>query len=410
MTSVARLIFLVAVGLWVGCASPRVDGVLRNRVLPPFVVVLWVDWAVAGSLADPATALDFCQNAKGSGVTHLALEARTADGREALGPDGVHETVEASLRSAAAQVGLPLAVVLPCFLPDPTSPPSDEPLKARWNGEGWDIQPLLPDSLPPKASPASEKARSHDLRLFTRLAEDPAFELVLLSGFGFEDSHADVSPTARSAFEQWRGGAVRDWPGEVLGNPPPITAFGREDRGPLWDAWVAWRARVLRDQLVRMRSEIGDQQAPPRLIAVVDAPYPAHQRQGLNWASPGTPAEVEHGWLAPDYGRRTAAGHLLDGVALLFWEPDLLNAPTAEAQGFAWWASLEGASALARRARRPDQSAPWFAVPMRPDSGWELGVRGARLMAGGVVLVGSSAFLAESGGWEKLRQALTAPQ
>ncbi|MCC5877408.1 MAG: hypothetical protein JJU11_14405, partial [Candidatus Sumerlaeia bacterium] len=273
---------------------------------------------------------------------------------------------------------------------------------------GWQLTPLT-DQLPAKTSPASPAARGEELRLFRELLRDHSLELILLSGFGFEDAQADLSPRARREFEQWRGGAVRNWPAAVLGDEPPTLPYGSEGRGPHWNAWVVWRARVLRDLLVMMKGELASEEFSPRLGVLVDAPYPSHQRMGLNWASPETTAEVEHRWLPSDYGRRTASGHLLDVVALTFWQPDLINASVAERQGFAWWASIEGATSMGRRYRRQGELPPWFAIPVRRDSAWEAGVRGARITGGGLILFPASEFLKTPGNWDSLVQGMRTP-
>lgn len=402
------LLLLVILGSGcVGRLASQEESV-RSRSLPRFPVILWVDWAGSGAYlasSDDAAA-NFCRLARRAGVTHLALEARTVDGANALGTHGAYYEMEERLRLAARDHGLKLAALVPSFL-SKNIPDSERPVRSRWDDESgtWISLPLSTD-IPAKTSPASLAARQEELRLFRDLLADHTLELILLSGFGFEDTQADLSPHARQQFEQWRGGAVRDWPQAVLGVEPPNLPFGREGRGPYWNSWVTWRARILRDLLVLMKGEMAGEEFPPHLVALVDAPYPSHQRLGLNWASPDTMAEVEHDWLPSDYGRRTASGHLLDAIGLIFWQLDLINATTAEREGFAWWASLEGAAAMARRYRRPNQSTPWFAIPVRPDTGWEAGVRGSVLLGGGVVLFPASAFLRSPSKWDGVSLSL----
>lgn len=408
----ALLLLIAACLMASGCGGRYTSGdtPTRSRALPGFPVIMWVDWAGTGEhfAGDPAAAMEFCRQARDAGVTHLALETRTSTGRDAIGEYGAHGDGERNLRLAAREHGLRLAALVPAFLSTDEGF-NNPPRRARWmDGEGWKISPLT-EQLPAKSSPASPQARTEEIRHLRELLQDSSLELIFLSGFGFEDTHADLSPLARREFEQWRGGSVRRWPDAILGDEPPSLPYGSEGRGPHWNAWMTWRARVLRDLLILMKGELASEEFPPRLGVLVDAPYPSHQRLGLNWASPETMAEVEHRWLPSDYGRRTAAGHLLDVVALTFWQPDLVNSSTAERQGFAWWASIEGATSMARRYRRPNELPPWLAIPVRRDTQWEAGVRGARLMGGGLVVFPASEFVRTPANWTALVRGLQAP-
>lgn len=334
------------------------------------------------------------------------MEARTSSGEWALGPAGPHATAHTLLHSAAREAGLSLAGVLPAFMGAEPPPMEERPLRARWTQEGgWSLV-HLGEGLEARTSPASATARAHELETLRRLRDDPSLEFILLSGFGYEDALADLGPAGRLAFERWRGGAVRDWPGGILGERPPATPHGVEGRGPLWDSWVTWRGELLRDLLVRMRAELAIDPTPPRLLALVDAPYPAHQRLGLNWASPGTPAETEHAWLPRPYGRQTASGHLLDAVVLAHWHPRLLGIEEAGEEGFAWWASLEGSAALAHRYRGRQSLGPWFAFIAEEGNGWQGAVRLTPALGGGLVLLSSARFLENPGLWDDLTNAL----
>lgn len=398
------LLLLLAGGC--GRLSPSPGTPARKRVLPPFPVVLWVDWqGTAPHLEDGDSARRLCLDARNAGVTHLALEARTASGQWALLPEGEFASRHAILKAAARDTGLSLAAVLPSFMAAGEAEPAGAPLRALWEEEGWKLVPFG-EGFESRTSPASATARARELQALRALRDDPALEFIILAGFGYEDALADFSPEARQGFERWRGGSVRDWPRSVLGDHPPSAPFGREGRGVHWDSWVTWRGELLRDLLVRMRAELSTDPTPPRLLALVDAPYPVHQRLGLNWASPGTPAEREHAWLPSAYGRQTASGHLLDAVILAHWHPGLLGTGQTEEQGFAWWASVEGSMALAHRYRGREHPAPWLAVVLEENNGWEETVGRAPTLGGGLLLISASRFLENPGLWSTLAETL----
>ncbi|MCC5874646.1 MAG: hypothetical protein JJU11_00370, partial [Candidatus Sumerlaeia bacterium] len=101
----APLIALLTACLFIaGCVGRHTaDGATtRSRTLPSFPVILWVDWSGCADKfsGDPSAAMEFCRQARQAGVTHLALEARTHDGYDALGENGVHSGAELNIRRA----------------------------------------------------------------------------------------------------------------------------------------------------------------------------------------------------------------------------------------------------------------------------------------------------------------------
>lgn len=389
---------VLAVLLAGGCGGRRFDSaaIQRARVLPPFPVVIWGDHAALAG--DPSGAEGFCAAARRVGVTHLAIEARDPAGNWQLDGDG------APWRRAARDAGLRLAAVLPLFPARADTPTSATALRGQWGAGGWSAAPLLPGGAP-RPSPAWPGAQQDAIDSLARVLPDTAIEFVILAGLGFEDAQADIGPAGRAAFENWMAGAVRDWPGDVLGPAAVTLPYGPDGRGPRWGAWVTWRGATLKDLLLRMRAAIAADPAPPRLIVLADAPYPTHLRLGLNWALPGAPVAADHPWLPARYNDYTAAGHLVDAVALAVWEPQLATAPEAEAAGFAWWASMEGSLALARRVRDESEGL-WVAIPVAEGNGWPRAVRLATALADGIVLIGAREFQRDDRNWELLAIAL----
>lgn len=382
--------------LLAGCAAlgPREERVLiRGRDFSGAPVMLWCD--VAGSresLSEPEQARAFARQAASAGVTHLALEM----------PDDWTE-----LRLAAAESRLRLAAVLPLFRADDGAAGEPVVQKAFWTGEAFEIRPLSSAGLPDFLSPASASARDANAEAVRAIAADPLIETIILSGLGFQDTLADLGPRGRVAFESWTGITMRRWPEDVIGEKPTPLPIGPWTRGQYWDAWMLWRASVLKEHLIELyaAATLPGALERPRLAVLVDAPYPAHQRMGLNWAAARSNATTDYRWLPEGYDAM-AAGHLMDALVLGFWEPGLLTASDAEREGFAWWASVEGATAAALRYR--GEGTTLLGAISADDGGtlWPSAARVSLQRTGGVVLLPASHFLANPEEWEMLRLAV----
>jgi hypothetical protein len=355
--------------------------------LPSRPVVVWIDAAwMHGELASPPRAELVLRSLADAGVTTVAFESLDWDGQ----PTSPQVT---PLREQARKLGLATAAVVPCFTPKPDDPPSLLSHVATWDRGAWQVAPLTPPRLSPAVVENQERLLAHLATL-----PDP---LVILSGFGFEDMAADVGPAARHSFESWSASSSRDWPSEVLASPPPRMPWGPEGRGPQWNSWTLWRADLLSKLMLRIRGALP---ATTNLIVMADAPFQVHQRQGLNWAWPGSSTTAEHPWLVPQYGA-TSVTHLIDGLALTYWEPGLVKREEAMVQGYAWWASMEGSGSAAAQLL-PSTVRPWSTVLVRPDGDWTRSITAARGLGGGVLIAGLGGKLVSGADWARLGGAL----
>jgi hypothetical protein len=403
----ALLLLLLLLASLGGCArgqrGPSVEG---DGALTGKPVILWIDWeGSARAFASPGEAGTFCQLARAAGVTHLALEARDADGARALGPKGTRSAAEANLRAAAKGNGLRLAAVLPMFLASPDAPAESLSCRAVYTGDRYEARTGVP-GFPRRLSPAIAANREGEVEAVRRLAGDGSFDVILLSGCGFEDSLADLGAAARKQYESWSGYVLRRWPEEVIGERPGPLPFGPQGHGPYWDNWMLWRASVLRDLVIRLREAAASRPSgtPPQLALLVDAPYPAHQREGLNWAGPSADPITDFPWLPSEYAQG-GAGHLVDAVALGFWAPGILSTEDAQRADMAWWASVDGASSAARR-YVPAGTKRWGAVVVSRTSEWTPTMSRAAQLNDGVVVIGAGTLVAEPKLWESLAAAI----
>lgn len=388
-------LLLAAVTLGGGCARLPLG---KARTAPP-PMILWVDWeGLQQELATPAAAAEFCARAKRAGTTHLALEATDPEGRPAIGA-GVGNRAEALLRREATAAGLRLAVAYPLFVAPPDAPANRLLHRAEWTGTAWHLTAEPPPGGLLRYSPADPQAASAEWERLAALAAEESYDYIILAGLGFDDPLADVGPAARRAFELASTTTTKDWPQEAIGWQPAPVPYTREGRGPLYDQWIRWRAGVLQNFVAESRQRVTLKNGRgPKLVALVDAPYQAHLRGGLNWAGPaGTPTDA--GWLPEGY-RQTAAGGFLDAVALQFWEPEMVTSQAATEAGYAWWASAEASGATARRTL-PGTTKLWSFVPVDGTRRWAAALATAPMVDG--MIVGPASELSQTpGAWEAL--------
>lgn len=376
------------------CAGRKVSGTVAEKS-PRKPVVVWLDESFQRNAA--STLPQWMADARAAGVTHVAFEARDASGAF-IDPVG-----KKAARAAASAAGLRIAAVLPLFIADANTGEELLSQRAVWNGTAYELR-AGDGSTPRRTSPAIAANRQREAATVRTLAGEERLDYIIVSGCGFEDTLADLSPAARRAYESWAGISTLNWPYEIIGANPGSAPIGPAGRGPLWSTWMLWRATTMRDFLFSLREAATSARpgAAPQLVVLVDAPYPAHQREGLNWAAAQSPAISDFPWLAPNYSA-TAAGHLADVVALGFWST-ALTAEDAQRTGNAWWSSVEGASAAARK-YLPSGTKRWGAIVVDSEDDWEAAASRAYQLNDGLILIGAK-NLREMG---NLQRALSRP-
>lgn len=367
-------------------ACARREPAVVRATFPDRPVTVWIDSAwMRGELAEATQAALVMQELRDAGVTSVGFEAIDWQGAST-------ESIRAPLRSIAESAGLEVAAILPCFTPRADDPPEALSQYARWTGDAWSVEAMVPSRLSP-VHPIGQQ------RLLDQLA-GLTESTVILAGFGFEDSTADVGPAARLEFERWSAFANRSWPDDVLGVAPTRLPWGPEGRGPRWEAWTTWRADVLSKLLFRVRTSMPGN---ARLVLLVDAPFQVHQRMGVNWAAPTPQMLADHPWLPREYAA-TSVSHLLDAVALGFWAPELVRRTDAIESDHAWWASIEGSASASTRLVVPGTRL-WTAVPVDGD-GWDKRIAAARSPGGGVLIIGLAGKIRGARDWARLAEAL----
>lgn len=418
MAAPARLALVLAVALAVlaACARPAPparppDDMPRQQ--PGYA--LWVEppWAAA-QWSSPAATRDSFALLASRGVNRVFLPLKDNRGVLAMGADGAtSESLSAWARRAATATGVELVFVYPFFLGEPSQ--SDRAVAVYLDPEtgGAALRMAQPLSPFPRTSPASSAARDRELAQLRRVVPSLGDASLAFSHIGFEGPHVDFSTEARRAFEGAIGRTIQRWPGEVVGFDTAADGTTARVRGPLWDAWMAWRASLVRgfafDAETAVRETLGSR---PHLVLVTQGYYPMHPLSGENWAHWRAPAAAGLSDVPPGY-EDTAFGALFDEVVLLASAPLPDAADTVE-QGFAWWASVEGAGELSRRMLAPDIRRT-VAIPpaaYAPDGTIGLdgrerllrAITGARAQYDGVLVIGAES-VDRLGLWDTLAAA-----
>lgn len=397
--------FLLLSSSMMGCNSLRnspdipTRALTINRISP---VILWLDAASCSPvLSNPKNANDFFRNAAHVGVTHVALETRDHQGNDILDD-------QKDLMASAKKHNLGIVALVPLFVTPADTDPEKLAHVAHWTGETYEIQPLHQDSTFPKMlSPADKSVREQETQYILKVASLPEVECIILLNCGFGDLLSDLGPLARENFQNWSGFTCKNWPQDVIGNAPPSTPYAQGGRGPFWSNWILWRSIILRDFLLKLRGDLENSPIPPPpyLSVLVDAPYAVYQRQGLNWCKSGSPVETDMPWL-PEGTDTSGCTHLIDSLALGFWEQDISSPEYAQLAGYAWWASLSGAITSARRYTENDV-ALWGTFEVKPDSlSWGSSAMEVRRLTNALLIFPASAFISQPKNWELLQLVL----
>ncbi|MEO8376973.1 MAG: hypothetical protein ABI579_04820 [Candidatus Sumerlaeota bacterium] len=377
-----RFVMLLCVVMLAAACGAKKPTALSNDTTPApprKPVIVWLDESFQRQQG--ASLAQWMADAHAAGVTHVAFEARDASGVF------IDPQKKSAARAAASAAGLRIAAVLPLFVAEQNTPDSLLSQRAVWNGNAFESN-TGDGKTPRRLSPVVTANRQREADAVRVLASDDRADYIIVSGCGFEDTLADLSPAAREAYESWAGISTLRWPLEIIGENPGYAPIGPAGRGPLWSNWMLWRATNMRDFLFSLREavNVAPGGAHAQLVVLVDAPYPAHQREGLNWAGAQSTAISDFAWLGSAY-KGTAAGHLVDVVALGFWKT-ALTAEDAQRDGDAWWSSIEGASAAARK-YLPPETKRWGAIVMGQNENWRAAASRAYQLNDGLILIGA---------------------
>lgn len=134
------------------------------------------------------------------------------------------------------------------------------------------------------ANPVDPEVQAYELAVVWEVASRYAVDGIVLDRTRYPGADADFSDLSRRRFEAFTGGPVRRWPDDVA-----LWANNRIQPGPMYPAWIAWRAFVIR-AYTRAAARITRAVRPGAAVSMyVGAWYPIIHEVGQNWARPDAP-------------------------------------------------------------------------------------------------------------------------
>lgn len=143
-------------------------------------------------------------------------------------------------------------------------------------------------------------------------AHYPDVDGLVLDRGRYDGITADFSPLSRQKFEEYIGHPVKNFPADILSLRRDSTGRQTIDRGPLFNQWIHWRSKTIRDFFARARQEV-KAVAPDKVFGTYSgAWYPSYFEVGVNFASKDYDPSLQFSWADKTYGAETGYAELLD--------------------------------------------------------------------------------------------------
>lgn len=192
-------------------------------------------------------------------------------------------------------------------------------------------------------SPHNPEVWQYELEVIRELAEYKP-DGIVLDRVRYNNIESDFSPYAREDFQAFIGRKVDRWPEDILTWKRNAAGKPEHMPGPLFDQWMFFRARTIRDFFRAARDIVKSVDTSIVFSDYTGSWYGAYWNEGLNWGSPEYDATRDYKW-APNTWPEAAYAHLLD---LLFSGLYFKAVTPAEAGGAAA-NSVEGAGKLLQK-------------------------------------------------------------
>ncbi len=189
-------------------------------------------------------------------------------------------------------------------------------------------------------NPAHPEAQLYQLAVLWEILSRYDVDGIVLDRARFAGVDSDFSDLSRDRFEAFLGRRVARWPHEVM-----EPGAGTVRPGPLFPAWVAWRASVIQ-AYVRAASRMIRQMRPGLPVGMyVGAWYPTIFEFGQNWAQPEAP-RLFPAWTDA-WAQASLAPHLDYLMIGLYYRA--ISPREALQSGTVWWRSVAGGAMLGRQ-------------------------------------------------------------
>lgn len=219
---------------------------------------------------------------------------------------------------------------------------------------------------------------------------------IVLDRARFASIDSDFSDLSRARFEAFLGRKVQRWPHDVL-DP----ASGSLRPGPLFSAWVGWRASVIQ-AYVRAASRLIRHMRPGLPVGMyVGAWYPTIFEFGQNWAHPDAP-RLFSAWS--DAWSQASLVPYLDYLMIgLYYRA--ISPWEAMRGGGVWWRSVAGGAVMGRELTGGLRllGTVWLDLYKGDRARAEAAIRASARLTDGVMIFDLSDV--EQGGWWNVLRA-----
>ncbi|MHB9035067.1 MAG: alpha amylase family protein [Armatimonadota bacterium] len=188
-------------------------------------------------------------------------------------------------------------------------------------------------------NPCNPEVRAYELSLMREICRNYAVDGIVLDRMRYPNLYTDFSDVTRTAFEEFIGKKVENWPGDVFTRP--LVPGDELARGPLFKEWIKFRAKVIRDFLAEAKHTVKSVRPSVQLGVYVGSWYPVYFDVGVNWGSPSHSAPDLDWW--PDGYEETGYADLADYLCTgcYYTHP---TRKEALAKGDVEWKSVEAAA------------------------------------------------------------------
>lgn len=191
-----------------------------------------------------------------------------------------------------------------------------DPSKANWQtisylpGTGFTKISEQKNKYSAMLNPANRDVQRYELSILKELVKMyPQLDGIILDRVRYDALATDFSDYSRKAFEKYLRKKISRWPEDILSYTPGDKP--EKIKGPLFNQWIEWRAKVIHDFVYEARGVI--KKANPK-IAFGDYTgswYPTYYELGVNWASKDYDPSKEFPWATPGY-KKYAYAEALD--------------------------------------------------------------------------------------------------
>ena len=159
-------------------------------------------------------------------------------------------------------------------------------------------------------NPAHPEVQKYLIGLLEDLAKYEDLDGIILDRCRFDGFESDFSDYTKSAFEEYIGATIENWPGDVL----PVGATYSSNSGTILKytkKWHEFRAKVIHDFIESARTSVKAVNPNINFGAYVGGWYASYFEVGVNWASPNYNTYAYYSkWATQDYKNFGYADHV----------------------------------------------------------------------------------------------------